>query len=40
MPFEWTGNHQQSAAPPQALCLPLKGSVVRALTFLDSNDYG
>ena len=28
-PFEWTGLHQLSAAPPQASCLPLKGSVRR-----------
>ena len=28
-PFEWTGHHQFSATPPQALCLPLKGSVIR-----------
>jgi hypothetical protein len=27
--FEWTGRHQLPAAPPQALCLPLKGSVRR-----------
>jgi hypothetical protein len=26
-PFEWSGHHQPSAAPPQASCLPLKGSV-------------
>ncbi len=26
-PFEWTGRHQGLASPPQALCLPLKGSV-------------
>jgi len=28
-PFEWTGHHQPSAPPPQAPCLPLKGSVLR-----------
>ncbi len=28
-PLEWTGHHQQSAAPPQAPCLPLRGSVRR-----------
>ena len=27
-PFEWTGHHQTSAAPPQAPSLPLKGSVI------------
>jgi hypothetical protein len=26
-PFEWTGHLQLSATPPQAPCLPLKGSV-------------
>jgi hypothetical protein len=26
-PLEWTGLHQFFAAPPQVLCLPLKGSV-------------
>jgi len=26
-PFEWTGHHKLSATPPQASCLPLKGSV-------------
>ena len=26
-PFEWTGRHELSASPPQAPCLPLKGSV-------------
>jgi len=26
-PFEWTGLHPLSASPPQAPCLPLKGSV-------------
>jgi hypothetical protein len=30
-PFEWTGHHQLSASPPQALCLPLKGSVRRTV---------
>jgi hypothetical protein len=29
MPFEWTGHLQPSAAPPQAPCLPLRGSVQR-----------
>ena len=28
-PFEWTGRHLLSASPPQAPCLPLKGSVRR-----------
>jgi hypothetical protein len=28
-PFEWTGHHHLSASPPRALCLPLKGSVLR-----------
>jgi hypothetical protein len=26
-PFEWTGHHKLLATPPQASCLPLKGSV-------------
>jgi hypothetical protein len=26
-PLEWTGHHQQSAAPPHAPCLPLRDSV-------------
>ena len=26
-PLEWTGLHLLSAAPPQAPCLPLRGSV-------------
>jgi hypothetical protein len=26
-PLEWTGPHRLSAAPHQALCLPLRGSV-------------
>ena len=29
-PFEWTGRQHLSATPPQAHCLPLKGSVGRA----------
>ena len=29
-PFEWTGRHNHSATPPQAPCLPLKGSVRQA----------
>ena len=29
-PLEWTGNHQFTATPPQALGLPLKGSVSHA----------
>ena len=29
-PHEWTGRHQQSAAPPHAPCLPLRGSVSRS----------
>ena len=28
-PLEWTGHHQLSASPPQAPCLPLRGSVIR-----------
>jgi hypothetical protein len=28
-PFEWTGHHKLLATPPQASCLPLKGSVRR-----------
>jgi len=28
-PLEWTGHHPFIAAPPQALCLPLRGSVGR-----------
>ena len=31
-PFEWTGPHQLSASPPQAPCLPLKGSVSQPRT--------
>ena len=27
MPLEWTGRHYLPAAPPQAPCLPLRGSV-------------
>lgn len=27
VPLEWTGRHMLSAAPPQALCLPIRGSV-------------
>ena len=30
-PFEWTGRHQFFASPPQASCLPLKGSVIRII---------
>jgi hypothetical protein len=26
-PLEWTGHPQLSASPPQASCLPLRGSV-------------
>jgi hypothetical protein len=26
-PFEWTGRHLLTASPPQAPCLPLRGSV-------------
>ena len=28
-PLEWTGRRQSSASPPQAPCLPLRGSVRR-----------
>jgi hypothetical protein len=28
-PLEWTGHHLLSAPPPQAPCLPLRGSVRR-----------
>jgi len=28
-PLEWAGHHKLSAAPPQAPCLPLRGSVRR-----------
>jgi hypothetical protein len=28
-PLEWSGRHQRSASPPEAPCLPLKGSVRR-----------
>lgn len=28
-PLEWTGHPQLSASPPQASCLPLRGSVVQ-----------
>ena len=31
-PLEWTGHHQLSATPPQASCLPLRGSV-RCLSY-------
>ena len=33
-PLEWTGHHQLSASPPQAPCLPLRGSVRHSTTVL------
>jgi len=35
-PFEWTGHRQRSASPPQAPCLPLRGSV-RQIQSLEAN---
>ncbi|MFN9803508.1 MAG: hypothetical protein ACK54Y_06750 [Bacteroidota bacterium] len=37
-PFEWTGRQLLSASPPQAPCLPLKGSVgLTKATWLDEH---
>jgi hypothetical protein len=35
-PLEWTGHHHLSATPPQAPCLPLRGSVRRTQSLEES----
>ena len=37
MPLEWTGRHYLPAAPPQAPCLPLRGSVELSRYAADCN---